>query len=67
MIRYANSEDRAEYLTYGVSQMGTNFNGTGSCCERRRRELLGGSGGMLPQKIFKSEILKTPFPAFSSQ
>ena len=35
------------------------FNGTGNFCEGRRREPLGGSGGMPPpQKIFKPESLK---------
>ena len=40
--------------------MGTTFNGTGNCCERQRREPLGGggSGDMHPQKIFNSESLK---------
>ena len=33
-------------------------------CERRRRKHLGGSGGMLPQEIFKIEYSETPFPAF---
>ena len=32
--------------------------------ERRRRKHLGGSGGMLPQEIFKIEYSETPFPAF---
>ena len=31
---------------------------------RRRRKRLGGSGGMLPQEIFKIEYSETPFPAF---
>ena len=54
--------------------MGTTFNGTGNCCERRRREPVGGSGGAprpppplsAPQKILKSESLKTPFLALLS-
>ena len=29
--------------------------------ERRRRKHLGGSGGMLPQEIFKIEYSETPF------
>ena len=33
--------------------------------ERRRREPVGGSGGMLPQKILKSKGLEMLFPAFS--
>ena len=32
--------------------------------ERRRRKLLGGSGGMPPQEIFKIEYSETPFPEF---
>ena len=32
--------------------------------ERRRRKHLGGSGGMLPQEMFKIEYSETPFPAF---
>ena len=32
---------------------------------RRRREPLGGSGGMLPQKILKSKGLEMLFPVFS--
>ena len=37
----------------------------GGARERRRREPLGGSGGMLPQKILKSRGLEMLFPAFS--
>ena len=32
--------------------------------ERLKRELLGGSGGMLPQEIFKTDLSETLFPAF---
>ena len=32
--------------------------------ERRRREALGGSGGMLPQKIFNFRASEMPFPMF---
>ena len=32
--------------------------------KRRRRKHLGGSGGILPQEIFKIEYSETPFPAF---
>ena len=32
--------------------------------ERQRRKHLGGSGGMLPQEIFKIEYSETSFPAF---
>ena len=48
---------RAEGPSYGLTEIGTTFNSTGKTCERRRRESLGGSGGMHPQKIFKSEGL----------
>ena len=37
----------------------------GGACECWRRELLGGSGGMLPQEILKSRGLEMLFPAFS--
>ena len=40
-------------------------NATEKTCERRRHESLGGSGGIPPQKIFKSESFKMPFPALS--
>ena len=63
MIRYASSEDRAECPTYGVSQMGTTFNRVWESVARAEgASLWGGS-----QKILKSESLKTPFSAFSSQ
>ena len=32
--------------------------------ERRRRELLGGSGGMLPRKILKCKVFEIAFSAF---
>ena len=35
-----------------------------SMVERRRRELLGGSGGMLPREILKSQVSEMAFPAF---
>ena len=38
---------------------------TGGARERRRREALGGSGGMFPQKILKARGLEMLFPAFS--
>ena len=40
-------------------------NKSGGARERRRREPLGGSGGILPQKILKSRGLEMLFPAFS--
>ena len=38
---------------------------SGGARERRRRDAVGGSGGMLPQKILKSRGLEMLFPAFS--
>ena len=38
---------------------------TGGACERRRREPLAGSGGMLPPKILEARGLEMLFPAFS--
>ena len=38
---------------------------TGGARKRRRREPLGGSGGMLPQKNLKSRDLEMLFPVFS--
>ena len=35
--------------------------------EHRRCKPLGGSGGMLPQKILKSRCWEMPFPAFSNR
>ena len=39
--------------------------GGGGARELWRREPVGGSGGMLPQKILKSRGLEMLFPAFS--
>ena len=39
--------------------------GGGGARDRRRHGLLGGSGGMLPQKILKSKGLEMLFPVFS--
>ena len=35
-----------------------------SWCRKAPRKHLGGSGGILPQEIFKIEYSETPFPAF---
>ena len=35
--------------------------------ERRRRELVGGSGGILPPKILKSRVSEIVFTAFSAR
>ena len=48
-----------------LKQCRSKGNITGGARERRRREPLGGSGGMLPQKILKARGLKMLFPAFS--
>ena len=42
-----------------------NISWGGGARERRRREPLGGSAGMFPQKILKSRGLEMLFPAFS--
>ena len=56
-------ETRAENQTEGLSEIWPSFNGRVNFCERRRREPLGALGASPPQKIFKPESLKTPFPA----
>ena len=48
-----------------LTQCRSKGNISGGPRERRRREPLEGSGGMLPQKILKSRGLEMPFPAFS--
>ena len=48
-----------------VLQYRSKGNISGGACDRRRREPLGGSGGMLPQKILKSKGLEMLFPVFS--
>ena len=71
MIRYASSEDTLRRLSnpraVKLKLFGTMFYGTGNFNERPRREALGGSVGMPPQKILKSESLKTQFPALSGR
>ena len=42
-----------------------NVSGGGGARDRRKRESLGGAGGMFPQKILKSKGLEMLFPAFS--
>ena len=57
---------RAEARTYGLTKIRATVDDRGVFCENRRRELLGGlHEGMHPQKILKSEDLKTPLPALS--
>ena len=48
-----------------VMQCRSKGNISGGARDRRRRESLGGSGGILPQKILKSKSLEMLFPAFS--
>ena len=71
MIRYASSEDTLRRLSnpraIKLKLFGTTFYDTGNFDERRRREALGGFEGMSPQKILKSESLKTQFPALSGR
>ena len=71
MIRYASSEDTLRRLSnpqaIKLKLFGTTFYDTGNFNESQRREALGGSGGMSAQKILKSEILKTQFPALSGR
>ena len=71
MIRYASYEDTLRRLfnprAIKLKLFGTTFYDTGNFNERQRREALGGSGGMPPLKILKSESLKTQFPALSGQ
>ena len=56
---------RVQYLEQLQCRYGSKGNISGGARERRRREPLGGSGGMLAQKILKSRGLETLFPAFS--
>ena len=44
---------------YGVPEIGTISNGTGNVCERRKRELLVGFGGMM-----NSQTDNTPYIHF---
>ena len=61
MIRYASSEDTEGRVSNLQSQMGTTFNGTGKCYERRRREPLGRSGACSPRKFSNLKALKRHF------
>ena len=51
--------------TKSLLQCRSKGNISGGARERRRREALGGCGGMLPEKILKSRGLEMLFPAFS--
>ena len=61
-MHYASSEDTLRRLsnlrTVKLKLFGTIFYDTENFNERPRRKALGGSGGMPPQKILKSESLK---------
>ena len=65
MIHYASSGDtlrrQSKPQAVKLKLFGTIFYDTGNFNERPRREALGGSGGMPPQKILKSESLKRNF------
>ena len=62
MIRYTSSKDtHAEWPTYGQTEIGTTFNGTGKISEQGRHEPLGGSGGMPPRKFSNLKALKRHF------
>ena len=50
---------------YECLQCRSKGNISGGARDCRRREPLGGSGGMLPQKILESKGLEMLFPAFS--
>ena len=69
MIHYASSEDTLRRLSnpraVKLELFGTIFYATGNFNERARR--LGGLGACPPQKILKSESLKTHFPALSGR
>ena len=74
MIRYASSEDTLHRLsqdcpTHGLlnsnCSVRPSFYDTGNFNKHQRCEALEESGGMPPQKILKSESLKTQFPALS--
>ena len=71
MIHYASSEDTLRRLSnlqaVKLKLFSMIFYDMGNFNKRPRREALGGSGGMPPQKILKSESLKTQFPALSGQ
>ena len=59
---FANRPEKRRKITRQCRSKG---NISGGARERRRREPLGGSGGMLPQKSLKSRGLEMLFPAVS--
>ena len=67
---HRNSGRAKQLARYDLSQISclqcrSKGNISGGARERRRREPLEGSGGMLPQKILNSRGLEMPFPALS--
>ena len=56
---------RPKLLKTLIKECRSKGNISGGAREHRRREALGGCGGMLPQKILKSRGLEMLFPAFS--
>ena len=65
MFEIIRRSDPVVAFTVVIDQCRSKGNITGGARERRRREPLGESGGMLPQKILKARGLETLFPAFS--
>ena len=56
---HASSDDtRAECQTCGLTEIRVTVDDRGEFCEYQRRERLGRSGGMLPQKISNLKTLK---------
>ena len=56
---HASSDDtRVECRTSGLTEIGATVNDRVEFCERKRREPLGESGGMLPRKISNLKALK---------
>ena len=53
--------------TCTVRDGGAYFEVGGAENERQRRELVGGSGGILPQKVLKSRVSEIVFTAFSAR
>ena len=63
-IRVVRTQCRSKgNISGGGYKWGADISGGARKCWRR--EPLGGSGGMLPQKILKSRDLEMLFPAFS--
>ena len=64
-IHVTISSPMAKLLYTLIQQCRSKGNISGGARERRTCEVLGGCGGMLPQKILKSRGLEMLFPAFS--